>query len=71
MAHHLVIEPGHWYIGVSCKGCGKPRPLAHDPSGGKINLVGEGILLVTCHECGLEANYTTAETQHFKAEQFH
>jgi len=68
------VKIGEWYFGVSCKSCHKPILLFHDPSKGKVGLIGpEATLKVTCPDpkCGHEDLYPVNEVQRFVAELVH
>jgi hypothetical protein len=57
-----VTEPGKWYFGVGCSGCGEPIPFAEAPSPDEkpdpieYRTVGN----LPCPHCGHVDNYAPA-----------
>lgn len=65
------VKEGHWYFGVSCKGCGKPIYVLDDNSNGAANTkpLGEGKLSIPCQRCGHDDSYSVTDLRNIKSEE--
>lgn len=60
-----VVEPGKWYIFVTCHGCQQPIVLGEDPTHGEDDLVQyeRDRETVTCPLCQTTDEYLVTEVQ--------
>ena len=58
-----------WYLGVSCKNCGKPFAIAECLSNKKFSAGGEGPLLAECPHCHNSDEYAPDEVVRYWEDQ--
>jgi predicted RNA-binding Zn-ribbon protein involved in translation (DUF1610 family) len=63
-----MLVPGHWYIGFACEACGNGIAVLDDPTGtGAISLSGDGLVRLTCPNCGKSGAHAAGTGRIFQA----